>query len=57
MYEVVLLSKKWGNIVERWQYKRTPEGLKKAREKRVELMVKHLDNQVEIWEFDDTKAG
>lgn len=51
MYEVVLLSKKWGTIIDSWKYGKTPDGLKKAREKRVELMVKYLDNRVEIWEI------
>ena len=53
MYEVVLLSKKWGTIIDSWKYRKTPEGLEKAREKRSELLAKFLDNDVELHRIDD----
>ena len=56
MYEVVLYSKKWRNPIRFFYYPRTAEGLRKAREKRSELMAQYLDNDVELHEC-DTKAG
>lgn len=55
-YEVVLFSKKWRNPVSYYYFPLTAEGLRKAKEKRSELMARYLDNDVELRKC-DTTAG
>lgn len=55
-YEVILYSKKWRNPIGFFFFPKTEEGLRKAKEKRSELMARYLDNDVELCEC-DTTAG
>ena len=48
MYAVVRLSRKWRLPVEYFYFPRTDEGLRRAKEKRSELMARYLDNDVEL---------
>ena len=56
MYEVVLYSRKWRLPTGYWYYPKTADGLRRAREKRSELMAKFLDNDVELHETTDKNA-
>lgn len=51
-YEVVLYSRKWRIPREYWYFPLTAEGLRKAKEKRSELLAKFLDNDVELRKCD-----
>lgn len=47
-YEVVLYSRGWRIPRDYWYFPGTAEGLRKAKEKRSELLAKYLDNDVEL---------
>lgn len=52
MYEVVLYTRKWRNPCGYWYFPGTAEGLRRAKEKRSELLAKFLDNDVELRKCD-----
>ena len=47
-YEVVLYSRGWRIPRDYWYFPGTDEGLRRAKEKRSELLAKYLDNDVEL---------
>jgi len=51
-YCVVAIGPRGGLVSGCFYYPRTDEGLKKAKAKRVELMAKYLQAEVEIYEDD-----
>ena len=57
MYEVVRISRKWRLPVEYFYFPRTAEGLRRAKEKRSELLARYLDNDVELHLVKDERAG
>lgn len=57
MYAVVRLSRKWRLPVEYFYFPKTDEGLRRAKEKRSELLARYLDNDVELHLVKDERAG
>lgn len=47
-YVVTLYTKKWRMIQDVFYFPSTADGLRRAKEKRSELMARYLDNDVEL---------
>ena len=47
-YVVTLYTKKWRMIQDVFYFPLTADGLRRAKEKRSELMARYLDNDVEL---------
>ena len=52
-YVVTLYTRKWRMIQAVFYFPSTADGLKKAREKRAELMAKYLDNDITLEKFNE----